>query len=227
MNSEIMSDVLKRLDLKMKMQNRNVVLFLDNATSHQESIENNLSNIKLVFLPKNMMSRLQPLDAGIIRAFKLKYRKLLIRYVISRVDDNKRASDIINEINILKVIGWVKSAWREVTSDTIKHCFEKCGFPTDDYVAIEQDSDEEFEILFNEISEKCSICDIREYVEVDNTLASNEEVDVSKIDWREKLGNECIEEVLDVETTNSDLEDEDEDEAQESSSSSIITPKET
>ena len=116
----------------MKMQNRNVVLFLDNATSHQESIGKNLSNIKLVFLPKNTTSRLQPLDAGIIRAFTLKYRKFLIRYVILRVDDNKRASDIINEINILKVIGWVKSAWREVTSDTIKHCFEKCGFPTDD-----------------------------------------------------------------------------------------------
>ena len=55
-----------------------------------------MSDIKLV---------LQPLGAGIVRAFKLKYRKLLIRYIISRVDDNNRASDIINEINILKVIG--------------------------------------------------------------------------------------------------------------------------
>ena len=36
----------------MKMQNRNVVLFLDNATSYQESIEKNLANIKLVFLPE-------------------------------------------------------------------------------------------------------------------------------------------------------------------------------
>ena len=90
------------------------------------------------------------MDAGIIRSFKLKYRKLLIRYVISKVDD-KQASNIINEINILKVIGWVKSAWKEFTSDTMKHCFEKCGFPTDDYVATAQDSDDEFEMLFNEI----------------------------------------------------------------------------
>ena len=116
----------------MKMQNRNVVLFLDNATSHQESIENNLLNIKLVFLPKNTTSMLQPLDAGIIRTFKLKYCKLLIRYVIARVNDNERASDIIYEISTLKIIGWVKSAWKEVASDTIKHCFEECGFPTDD-----------------------------------------------------------------------------------------------
>ena len=66
-----MSDVLKRLERKMKMQNRNVVLFLDNATSHQESIEKNLSNIKLVFFPKSTTSRLQLLDAKIIRGFKL------------------------------------------------------------------------------------------------------------------------------------------------------------
>ena len=45
-------------------------------------------------------------------------------------------------------------------------------------------------MLFNEISGNCSI---EEYVEVDNTLATSEKVDVSKIDWREKLRNECIE----------------------------------
>ena len=49
-------------------------------------------------------------------------------------------------------------------------------------------------------------------VEVHNTSATFEEVDVSKIDWREKLRNEWIEEVLNVETANSDLEDQDEDE---------------
>ena len=102
MNSEIMSEVLKRLDLKKKVQNRNVLLFLDNATSHQKSIEKNLSNIKLVPLPKSITSWLQPLDVGIIRAFKLKYCKLLIRYIISREHDDKHASNI-NEIDILKV----------------------------------------------------------------------------------------------------------------------------
>ena len=76
-------------------------------------------------------------------------------------------------------------------------------------------------MLFNEISENCSN---DEYVEVDNTLAASKEVDISKIDWWEKLQNECIQEVLDLETANSDLEDEDE--SQESSLSRIIAPKE-
>lgn len=80
-----------------------MLLFLDNATSHLKSIEKSLSNIKLVFLPKNITSKLQLLAAGIIRTFKWKYRKLLIRYIISRVNDNQRASDIINEIDILRI----------------------------------------------------------------------------------------------------------------------------
>ena len=46
-------------------------------------------------------------------------------------------------------------------------------------------------MLFNEISKDCSI---DEYVEVDNTLVTSEEFNISKIDWREKLQNECIEE---------------------------------
>ena len=73
------------------------------------------------------------------------------------MDDNKQASNIINEINILKVIRWVKSTCRKVTSDTIKHYFKKCGFPTEDYVTTAQDNDEEFEMLFIEISKNCSI----------------------------------------------------------------------
>ena len=121
MDGEIMLKVLK-------LPNRNVLLFLDNATGHQEPIQKSLTNIKLVFLPKNTTSRLQSLDAGIIRAFKLKYCKLLIKYFISRVDENMKAPDIFKAVDILKVIGWVKSVWEEVTPDTIKHCFEKCGF---------------------------------------------------------------------------------------------------
>ena len=47
-----------------------MLLFLDNATSHLKSIEKSLSNIKLVLLPKNVTSKLQLLAAGIIRTFK-------------------------------------------------------------------------------------------------------------------------------------------------------------
>ena len=81
MNSKVMKSILQRLDRRMNQKNRKIILFLDNATCHPETAQAGLKNIKLVFLPKNTISRLQPLDAGIIRNFKHKYRKLLVRYV--------------------------------------------------------------------------------------------------------------------------------------------------
>ena len=82
----------------------------------------------MVFLPKNATSRLQPLDAGIIRNFKLKYRKKLLKFVIPRISDNVKATDIIQEVGVLKAISLIKSAWGEVLDDTIVNCFKKAGF---------------------------------------------------------------------------------------------------
>ena len=135
-----------------------------------------------------------------------------------------RAPDIIKAVDILKVIGWVKSAWEEVTPDTIKHCFEKCSFPTEDYAAVPSDFDEEFQTLFTEISADCSV---DEYLDADNSTATCEEVDANKVDWREILRQECADEVVNgkEETIDSDLDDEDD--ANESSlSDATLTAKE-
>ena len=52
MNSDIMGTAFGRLDRKMNFENRKIIMFLDNATCHSESLQNGLANIKLVFLPK-------------------------------------------------------------------------------------------------------------------------------------------------------------------------------
>ena len=84
MQVEIMEKVLETLNQMVK-EERNVILFLDNATVHPISLVDKFSNIEVLFLPKNTVSRLQPLDTGIIQSFKSKYRKKLMRYVIARV----------------------------------------------------------------------------------------------------------------------------------------------
>lgn len=95
MTSEIMEVVLTRIDRELKFQNRKVVFFLDNAPSHPKALRNKLTQIKLVFLPKCTMSRFQPLDAGIIGIFK--YITLLVKYVVSRVDEGKTTCYIIQD----------------------------------------------------------------------------------------------------------------------------------
>ena len=83
---------------------------MDNAPCHAESLSERYFNIKVVFLPKNTTSRLQQLDAGIIRNFKLKYRKKLLKFVILRINDDVKATEIIQEVDVLKAISWIKSA---------------------------------------------------------------------------------------------------------------------
>ena len=110
MKSDIMESILQRLDRRMNQEKRKVILFWDIATCNSETAQAGLKNIKLVFLPKNTTSRLQPLDAGIITNFKHKYRTLLVRYAVSRIDEGKTASQIIEEVHVLKVITWLQTA---------------------------------------------------------------------------------------------------------------------
>lgn len=72
-------------------------------------------------------------------------------------------------------------------------------FLTDGFVATLQDSDEEFQMLFNEISQNCPS---NKYIQVDNNLVKSEEFYVSPVNWRETLQQELLEEVTNVETIN-------------------------
>ena len=104
MATEIMEVILDRFDRQLKQENRDVLLFLDNTPCHPETPQNSLSFIKLVFFPKNTTSKLPSADAGIIRNLKAKYRKHLLRHVISLVDGENTASAIIKSVTVLDAI---------------------------------------------------------------------------------------------------------------------------
>ena len=61
-----MEKVMETLNCQMVKEEGNYFLFLDNATVHPTSLVDKLSNIKVVFLPKNTTCCIKPLDAGII-----------------------------------------------------------------------------------------------------------------------------------------------------------------
>jgi hypothetical protein len=46
-----------------------------------------LSNMTLVFLPPNVTSVIRPLDQGIIKSYKIQYKKKFLRWVLSQYDD--------------------------------------------------------------------------------------------------------------------------------------------
>ena len=99
---DIIEKVLEKLNCIMKLGNRNVLLFLNNAPVHPENLVGKCSNIKILFLPKNTTSRLLPLDAGIIKNFKVKYQKKLLRHVIARILNDRSASILLKKLKFSK-----------------------------------------------------------------------------------------------------------------------------
>ena len=171
MTTEIMTSVLGEINRQMEIAKRKIILFMDNAPCHPESLSERYSNIKVAFLPKNTTSRLQPLDGRIIRNFKLKYRKKLLKFVISRI--NVKATDIIQEVDVLKAISWIKSAWGEVSEETIVNCFKKCGFRKSqpDVQLTDFAEEEEFESLVKEFSTDVSAA---EYIDFDQEVVTSQ-----------------------------------------------------
>ena len=124
MTTVLFTQWLERLNNQMRLQNRSILLLVDNCTAHPEV---NLSNVKIVFLPKNTTSHLQPCDAGIIQAMKLHYRKRMLRNLILQMTTVDSASDLAKKITVLDAVYWVKQAWDQVEKSTIVACFSKCG----------------------------------------------------------------------------------------------------
>ena len=162
MNTNIFREWLCEVNRRMIIQKRSILLILDNAPSHR--FDNSLSNIKVVYLPPNCTSVLQPLDQGIIWSFKCSYRKALLEYLIDGVD-NECHGNMLKDYDLFKALHFVRRAWAEVQVDVIKNCFQKSG-------------------LFNRINDKLpnspTDADSSDFAKLDDELFSLElkEIDI-------------------------------------------------
>lgn len=131
--TEIMTTILPRFNRQLTCNNIHILLFVDNAPCHPQTLSGQFSNITVQFLPKNTTSKSQREDAGIIANWKVLYRKPRLRYVGSQVDGEKNVSEIVKSINVLMAIEWGRQAWNDVRQSTITKCFQKTGlYPRDE-----------------------------------------------------------------------------------------------
>ncbi len=79
----------------------------------------------------------QPLDSGIIRNFKVKYRKMLLEFLLSH-EDVIALADAIKKVNVGDVVDLVCQSWDQVVDSTIKNFFQKAGL-NEDVTDSEQD----------------------------------------------------------------------------------------
>ena len=110
MTRDILESVLSKLNRRLSAKGRKIAPLMDNAGCHPKDLKDRFSNIRIIFLPPNTTSMLQPLDLGIIQNFKVHYRTLFLRFVLSKIDACETASEITKSVSILHAIRWIAQA---------------------------------------------------------------------------------------------------------------------
>ncbi|KAK3198747.1 hypothetical protein Dsin_022162 [Dipteronia sinensis] len=133
------------------MTNRKIMLLLDDCTAHVPLTELpnhiKLKNTAMHYLPPNLISKLQPCDAGIIRNFKAYYRRRFNLMLLEHLESN--TSDL-EKIYILEAIYMVVAALTfDVKPKTIVNCFLHCKIRT---VQGETDGDIKDSVVMSEFS---------------------------------------------------------------------------
>src|SRR2546423_5551309 len=118
-------DYLKRFNRHV---NRKVALVIDNAPSHViEGLdsESEFSNIEIIPLPPNTTSKLQPLDAGIIAAFKKHYQRRQLAHALDLMDAGSVANPY--KVSQLQAMRWSVHAWNGLDQSVFANCWKHTG----------------------------------------------------------------------------------------------------
>jgi len=101
------------------------VLLIDNARCHPSAKSLSTDQIKIIYLPPNTTSLIQPMDQGIIESFKRKYRLLFLTSLLYTHKNGTNVATHLKTINIKDVIYWVADAYNSITAQTICKCWKQ------------------------------------------------------------------------------------------------------
>ena len=101
--------------------NCKILLILDNCSAHPKAECLIKDNVFVSYLPPNCTSLLQPQDNGIIRSMKCKYRTILMRRLVTAVNEGIPVQDFIKKFNIKDAVYCVANAWNSIKPSTLKN----------------------------------------------------------------------------------------------------------
>ncbi|KAK6477320.1 protein FAM118B isoform X1 [Huso huso] len=179
MVSSLFEEFVRDFDRDMTSQKRKVVLVLDSCPAHPAEIAG-LQSVCLQMLPLNTTAHTQPMDAGIIKNFKMHYRQLIVSRLLNAIDNN-----VAFNPDMLMALNLIKQAWSLVSAQTIANCFKDCGFvvggiggPEADVTICNESEEAAFSDAIDRLCEAGilpSDCTVDDYIAVDGFLAISEE----------------------------------------------------
>ncbi|KAF2359085.1 HTH CenpB-type DNA-binding domain [Trinorchestia longiramus] len=112
---------------KQENLDNKALLLLDNAPGHPpEELNDMFPHIKVTFLPPNTTSVLQPMDQGVIRAFKAYYLRDTMKGLVGETDKSMEGIKCYwKRFNIKTAIEIIKNSWNNVSSTTLNSAWKK------------------------------------------------------------------------------------------------------
>jgi hypothetical protein len=123
MTATLFIEFMQKLNKHFRNQGRHVAVILDNCCAHRADELQQLTHVKIFFLPPNTTSVTQPMDAGIIKNFKVHYRRRLCIKRLYCIDTKTEYT-----WSLLDAVLACRAAWNAVTPTTISNCFGHVGF---------------------------------------------------------------------------------------------------
>uniref|UniRef100_K7GC45 HTH CENPB-type domain-containing protein n=1 Tax=Pelodiscus sinensis TaxID=13735 RepID=K7GC45_PELSI len=104
-----------------------ILLILDNAPGHPQYLNDLHSDLKVVFLPPNTTSILQPMDQKAIAAFKAYDLRNTFAKAVAATEckNGKTLHEFWKDYNILHCIRNIAAGWEEVTSQCMNCIWKK------------------------------------------------------------------------------------------------------
>lgn len=187
---------LKSINLPIK-----AILVLDNAPTHPDKVTCDTADIKIIFLPPNVTSLIQPMDQGVIETFKRRYRRKFLSEILQRSEnEDTPLLEIVKKINIKDVIYMSATAYEEIPASTFVKSWRKLWSDVEKLVANEPLSEDEH-------AENESTQDLTRALQL-----QPEDIEDWMINCDEDLENEFLtdEEIISL-ATKEDFEDNEED----------------
>ncbi|CAI5480373.1 unnamed protein product [Closterium sp. Yama58-4] len=133
---QVFTHFMEQLNTAMYAEGRNIVILMDNASSHVLKTEGaetedlfgfrtrKLSNLRIVYLPPNTTCFTQPLDQGIIATAKARYRAhWLSAFTVQWVESGATSAMARYKPNLRDVLAWLLDAWMNIERRTIQRCW--------------------------------------------------------------------------------------------------------
>jgi hypothetical protein len=101
---------------KMKVENRNAIIFLDNVSCHLKAT---LSDVNIAWFQANATRVLQPMDMGVIYTFKSHYKRFLMQSLILNVEADSSYA-LGRSVSVLDAVNWIGLAVKKIKAETVK-----------------------------------------------------------------------------------------------------------